>query len=295
MRLAADQLVVPDAFAPQTAPISPAGAEYGEAATAATVAVAREIGGPERFAYGADPAQRLDVYAPPAPDAGRRPVLVFMHGGGWVGGYPWWTGFMAHAAQARGFVLVAPTYRLGPQHRFPAQLQDTERILDWTRANIANHGGDPARIVVGGHSAGAHLSALVCLRGAVPARTRGIVACFPVSAPFDLHSPDPAPGSLEARTYDYVLARRDDDQAASPINFLGAADVPFVVVYGERDFERIARTTVEFDRRMRAGGKSIALRFVPGATHFDTHLMLRDPAAPWYDDLMRAFEERPIP
>jgi arylformamidase len=292
MRLSPDQVVTPEAFAPQTAPISPAGTEYGEAATAATLTAIAEVGAPDRIAYGDDPAQRLDVYAPAGDAQAKRPVLVFLHGGGWVGGYLWWSGFMALAAKRHGFVLVAPTYRLGPQHRFPAQFEDTERVIEWTRANIASYGGDRDRMILAGHSAGAHLAALSTLRGAAPARLRGIVACFPVSAPFDLHSPNPAPKSLESRTYDYVLAKPDDDRAASPMNFVHAADVPFVVVYGERDFERIGRTTVAFDERMRAAGKNVTLRFAAGATHFDTHLALRDPAAPWYDDLMHAFAGR---
>jgi acetyl esterase/lipase len=225
-------------------------------------------------AYGPDPAQRLDVYAPEKTDA-KRPVLLFLHGGAWSAGYLWWTGFMSRAAHESGALLVAGTYRFGPAHRFPAQLDDAQAALDWVRQNVGR------QIVIGGHSSGGHLAALVTLTG----NAEGVVACFPVSAPLDIRYRDCAPGSPEERVYKNLLQKRDDDEGASPIVHAAKAKVPFHLLYGERDFPRIIDANERFIDAMKKAGKAVSAERMAGASHFDTHLALREPTAPWYQAL----------
>jgi acetyl esterase/lipase len=107
-------------------------------------------------------SQSLDVYAPQ--DAKNAPVLIFIHGGGWrngdkanpaVGSQP-----AAHFC-AQGFVFVSINYRLTPAGKHPANIQDVAKAVAWVHDHIAEHGGDPAQINLMGHSAGAHLAALV--------------------------------------------------------------------------------------------------------------------------------------
>jgi acetyl esterase/lipase len=72
---------------------------------------------------------------------------VFLHGGAWSSGYPWWTSFMAPGVRAAGGVLVAPTHRLGPEHRFPAQMHDAAAAIAWVWTNaerIARCASPPA-------------------------------------------------------------------------------------------------------------------------------------------------------
>jgi acetyl esterase/lipase len=273
-RLKPEEVVAPAAFAPQSPPASPEARAYAEAVSAATREEAERGFAPLRVAYGPDIQQRLDVY--PAPDNGR-PVLLFFHGGAWITGYLWWCGFMARAVQQAGAMLVVGTYRLAPTERFPAQLEDVKAALAWVRANIAAHGGDPTRIVLSGHSAGGHLAALAALDN----DQRGIIGCFPVSAPLDIRYRDCAPGAPEERVYKFLLARREDDEIASPILYAERARVRFHLMYGERDFERI----VDANRRFAQALPPATRTEVPGASHFATHLALRDPGDDWYRQL----------
>ena len=115
-------------------------------------------------AYGAHPRQQLDVFAPDG-IAEPRPVLIFVHGGGFVGGErhaagtPFYDNVGVWAAR-NGFVGVTMSYRLAPDFMFPAGPDDIGGAIAWVRENIAAHGGDPGAIVLLGQSAGAsHVAA----------------------------------------------------------------------------------------------------------------------------------------
>ena len=111
--------------------------------------------------YGPDGGNLLDVFSPQAAGA-PRPVLIYVHGGGFVGGSkhmpgsPFYDNIHLWAVR-HGMVGVNMTYRLAPAAKWPAGAQDVGRALQWVRANIASHGGDPQRIYVMGNSAGAIL------------------------------------------------------------------------------------------------------------------------------------------
>lgn len=119
----------------------------------------------ERFddiAYGPDPTwQKLDVYRPRNTEL-PLPVIVSVHGGGWVYGdkerYQWYCMSLAQ----RGFVVVNFTYRLAPEFQFPASMQDTCAVFNWTVDHIAEYGGMPNRVFAVGDSAGGHMLGLFC-------------------------------------------------------------------------------------------------------------------------------------
>jgi hypothetical protein len=104
-----------------------------------------------------------------------------------------------------------------------------------------------------------------------------------------LHSPDAAPGSGEERVYKFLLADRNDDHVASPINYLSGHIPPFHIVYGEDDLARIVRTSREMATAIRSRGRPISVEEWRGHDHFDTHLTLRDPPHPWYSRLREMF------
>lgn len=113
-------------------------------------------------AYGADPAQRLDVYRP-AKAAGA-PILIMVHGGGWITGDKANPGVIdAKAAHwlPKGYILVSVNYRLAPQANPMAQANDVANAIAFVQAHAGAWGGDPARVVLMGHSAGAHLITLL--------------------------------------------------------------------------------------------------------------------------------------
>ncbi|MEV1245626.1 alpha/beta hydrolase [Nonomuraea sp. NPDC050022] len=109
----------------------------------------------------ADPDVPVRIYRPRHPQG----AIVWLHGGGFVMGdlnteHPW----AARLAAVSGAVVVSVGYRLAPENRFPAALDDVYAALTWTAKNAAELGGDPERIAVGGHSAGGGLATAVALR-----------------------------------------------------------------------------------------------------------------------------------
>ncbi|MCP4640242.1 MAG: alpha/beta hydrolase [bacterium] len=128
-------------------------------AASAEMRVTHDIAYAERA--GADPnATSLDVYAPAEGSSGH-PALIYIHGGGWRTGDKANVGSKAQAFTDAGYVFVSVNYRLSPAIQHPAHIQDIAAAVAWVHENAASHGGDPNRIFVIGHSAGAHLAALV--------------------------------------------------------------------------------------------------------------------------------------
>jgi triacylglycerol lipase len=120
------------------------------------------------LAYGPDERHRLDIFR--RPETTGAPVLVFVHGGGFVRGdkrtpgSPFYDNIGGFAANA-GLVGVNITYRLAPAHRWPAGPDDMQAAIDWLRGHVAEHGGDPERIYLMGQSAGAvHVASYVAFR-----------------------------------------------------------------------------------------------------------------------------------
>jgi arylformamidase len=112
----------------------------------------------------ADPAherQVLDIYAPP--DAKNLPVVFWIHGGGWQTGDKTSVQIKPQAFMDKGFVFVSTNYRLLPNVDMGTIIRDIATSIHWVHGHIAQHGGDPQRLLVMGHSAGAQLAALVCI------------------------------------------------------------------------------------------------------------------------------------
>ena len=111
--------------------------------------------------YGDLERQVLDIHAPK--DAKNLPVVFWIHGGGWQAGDKSQVAEKPRMFVERGFVFVSTNYRLLPKVEMQTIFRDVAKALGWVHKNIAAHGGDPGRIIVGGHSAGAQLAALLCI------------------------------------------------------------------------------------------------------------------------------------
>lgn len=109
------------------------------------------------IAYGPDPAQQsLDVYRPKSAEGRALPVIVSVHGGGWVYGDKERYQFYCMDLAQRGFAVVNFTYRLAPENKFPASLEDTNSVFTWVLANAERYGFDTAHVFGVGDSAGGH-------------------------------------------------------------------------------------------------------------------------------------------
>ena len=244
-------------------------------------------------AYGTDPQQRYDVYH--REGAHNAPILVFWHGGGWTNGYKEYVAFMAPIVVRLGMVLVTPGYRLAPAHRLPAAFEDSLAAAAHVIRHAPDFGGRGDQIYLAGHSAGAHLAALVALRRRDAAQAgialAAIRACLPISGIMDLHHPEPAAASMEERIYTMVLNDASEDALMSPLCWTAGNPIPMWLSCGDSDSARV----IHSNRRMaallaRQPGPS-RLHVELGLDHFATHTGLRNPAAPWYGRLANLMKD----
>ena len=239
--------------------------------------------------YGPHRLQCYDVFAPPK--AQNAPVLVFWHGGGWTHGYREWTRFMAAQVTRLGMVLVAPSYRLAPEHPLPCALDDALQLLFKLKQTNDILGWENPQFYLSGHSAGGHIAALTTLR--IAARTQAglppdcLRGCLPISGIMDLHEPNPAPGSLEERVYTTVLKGqpRAMDTVLSPLFWTAGNCVPFALTYGEKDSPRVIKSNQRLLAMLQAQGSPVDCVMEAGRDHFQTHTGLKDPADGWYGRL----------
>ena len=237
------------------------------------------------IAYGDHPDQRLDLYLPKTPTTAAAPVMVVAHGGGWTHGYKEWMGLMAPPFLVEGIVFVSISHRLAPDHKYPEPMDDCAEALGWVHRHIAEHGGDPHRLGVGGHSSGGHLFAMVALQPEVLRRvgvaTRDIRVCAPLSARLDLDFEGRVPGSVEARHQAMLFADPSEARSASPISQI-APDLPHVLLaWGSRDIEGVARSNERMrDAMASLDGVSFETLELDG-DHFDVALQTDDGRNPW--------------
>lgn len=201
------------------------------------------------IAFGDAPRQRLDIYAPTGERDGEAlPVIVFIHGGGWRAGDKAGYEFAGRAFASRGFVTVVPNYRLSPDAHFPDFVEDGAAAVRWVRANIAARGGNPGRIVLVGHSAGAHIAALLALDESWLGEDRESIAGWVgMAGPYDFLPLD-TPATRGA------FERAPDLDATQPINFAGEGDPPTLLLHGSADETVNPRQSRRMERRLAEAG-----------------------------------------
>jgi arylformamidase len=213
---------------------------------------------------------RLDVYAPK--DAKGAPIVVSIHGGALREGDKSGQAFVGQRLAAAGFVAVVINYRLSPSVRHPAHVEDAAHAVAWARSHAAEFGGDPKKLFVIGHSAGAYLAALLALDPQYlaayqmsAADLRGVV---PVSAFFYVDRPGVAPD----RPKDVWGTDPAVWKAASPASYVRKDTppmrLPMLLLYADGDDAWRRQQQADFLADMKkAGAKAIETRMIAGRTH----------------------------
>ena len=229
----------------------------------------RQMG--EGIAFGAH-GQRLDVWRPASRVGEPRPVVIFYYGGGWVKGTRDAYAFATRAYASRGFVVVVPDYRKVPGVRFPAFLQDAADAVKWTRDHVADYGGDPNRIAVAGHSAGAYAAAMLPLdprwTDAVGVPRGTIKAAVGLSGPYDFY---PYTGRAVAAMGDAGPAQ------TQPIAFARADAPPMLLVTSSKDTTVRPKNARNLAIKLRGLGAPVEYRNYTGLTHEDVAMALSKP------------------
>lgn len=234
------------------------------------------------IAYGTKRRQLLDIfYSDTPPIEGKktndgktqklRPVLLQIHGGGWIIGQKEHQGqpLMRHMAE-NGWICVAINYRLGPKHRFPAQIIDVKTAISWVKKHIHHYGGDPDFIITTGGSAGGHLCALSGLTANNPLFQPGfesedtrVQACVPFYGVYDLLDRHNTRGNAEIVPFltQYVMPSPPEEdghlwELCSPISQVHENSPPFFIIHGEFDTLAFVEEARIFTKALRDVSKS---------------------------------------
>lgn len=218
--------------------------------------------------------QTLDVWSPEERSDAPRPVIVFFHGGGWVKGDRDAYAFVGRAFASRGFVVVIPDYRKVPEVRFPAFVEDGADAVRWTRENIAQFGGDPGRIALAGHSAGAHTAVTLALdprwltaAGVAPDTVKAAIG---LSGPYDFYPFD------KKRSID-AMSQWPTPRDTQPIAFARADAPPMLLVTSTKDTVVRPYNTENLSAKLRELGAPVEMENYAGLSHEEVVMALSKP------------------
>ncbi len=218
------------------------------------------------------PRQTLDLYLPARNEF---TTIVYTYGGGWHSGSGKSSKPIAEKLRNLGYGCALVSHRLSPPDVFPAHAEDVAAAFAWVKSNIAARGGDPKRVVLAGHSSGAHLSLIVAAdpRYLAPHNLSpsDILAVIGLSSPLDLTP------HADGRGYGDVLLggngadafRRDATlmKDASPTGHVSKNLPPTLLIVGERDFPMLEADARAFARKAESAGRKVEVTVVPAKDH----------------------------
>ena len=224
----------------------------------------------------------LDLYRPKSA-SGKRPAVVYIHGGGWKNGNK--SAFSRQAAHmaTKGFVGACIEYRLSGEAKWPAAIDDAEAAVRWVRANSGKYGVDSERIGAAGGSAGGHLVALLGTRGP---HVKAVAAFNPA---VDLVSfGKQAPGNAQNSVSEFLGAsygdRPDLWAAATPITHVSGKSAKFLFLHGDADSTVPIKQSKDMMARLKNAGVSAELFTAEGAAHGFFN------RPPWFEPTLKAME-----
>ena len=225
------------------------------------------------IAFG-DHGQTLDVWAPEDASETARPVLIFFHGGGWVKGDRDAYAFAGRAFAKRGYIVVIPDYRKVPDVRFPAFIEDGAQAVRWTREHIAEFGGDPARVALAGHSAGAHTAVTLALDPrwleAEDVAPDTVKAAIGLSGPYDFYPFD------KKRSID-AMSQWPEPRDTQPIEWARPDAPPMLLVTSSADTVVRPYNTENLAAKLRDMGAPVEAENYAGLSHEDVVMALSKP------------------
>ncbi len=225
----------------------------------------------------------LDIYKPMTANPQGAPVVVFFYGGGWKTGQRDQYRFVGHRLAQSGVLAIVADYRTYPRAVFPGFVQDSAKAVAWSRQHAAEYGGDPRRLFVAGHSAGAQIAALLGTDprylGTQRMRPSELAGVIGLSGPYDF---------VISGGYERVFGDRAQWPQAQAVNFVDGDEPPFLLVHGTGDRVVESKDSVELAEKLRLNGGRAELLLLPDAGH-------AAPAAAIYDpkrnpEVMRAID-----
>lgn len=214
--------------------------------------------------YSAENKGRLDVYAPRRLSA-HAPVAVFIYGGSWQSGAKSIYRFVGVALASRGIVTVIPDYRVYPEVRYPAFLEDNARAVAFAKAHAAEWGADPGRLYLIGHSAGAYNAVMLATdrRWLEPVGLnahRDVAGVYGLAGPYDFLP-------LKDPVLKTIFGPEDRLPDTQPINHVDGSAPPMRLVAGERDTTVDPGNSLRMTAALKAKGDVASAQLYPGLGH----------------------------
>ncbi len=223
--------------------------------------------------FGRDVRQQLDIYVPIEAKS-RIPIVLFVYGGSWSDGNRSNYEFVGRAFAASGYLTLVMDYRLHPEHKFPAFVEDVALAISWAEHQGARFGGDPSSIFVVGHSAGAYNASLAILdsrylkdANANPSAVRGVAT---LAGPFDFL---PLDTDVTIATFGSV----NDLASTQPINFVRPDSPPFLLLSGIADTTVYPKNSRTLAQRMKGVGASVETKEYKDMNHTGILIALSKP------------------
>lgn len=222
--------------------------------------------------YAPEQGLLLDVYRSTKATSTARPVVVFFYGGSWAKGEREWYQFAGQALAREGFIAVIPDYRKYPSVRFPTFVEDAAKAVSYVKKRAGQWGGDPARVYLMGHSAGAQIAMLLALEPTYLARvgsTRGALrGVIGVAGPYDF-LPLKDPQLVE------IFGDSASQQRSQPINFARTDAPPLLLMHGLDDSIVEPRNSQRLADRQIELGATVSLKLLPDVGHIGILLDMR--------------------
>jgi acetyl esterase/lipase len=240
-------------------------------------AVAPRDGVVERrdIAYGTHSRQQLDVYLPETPLAEPAPVIVFFYGGAWQRGSRADYLFVGRALAAHGVIAVVPDYRVYPEVVFPEFIADGALAVRWAQQHLAGDMRGAPRLFLMGHSAGAHLAAMLAFDrrylDSAGADAGGIAGFIGLSGPYDFRP-------LQSRTLKRIFGDPAPD-STQPVEFVTANAPPALLITGSADTTVIPRNSERLAARLRENRVAVTETVYEGVGHARTVAAFSPPLA----------------
>jgi acetyl esterase/lipase len=213
------------------------------------------------------PEKQLNVFSPRKGEA--HPVMIFVHGGSWNSGRKEIYDFFGSRMARRKVVTVIIDYPLSPEYKVYSMEKAVVAAVNWTRENIADYGGDPDQIFISGHSAGGHLAALVAMKTGLfedGPPLKGAILNDPGALDMDryLEENSETSGKKYLRTF---TEDRTIWPFYTPQNYLGATQVPIIIMEGGRTYPMITETVRNFRAAAEEKGIPIQYSYYPRKHH----------------------------
>jgi acetyl esterase/lipase len=243
------------------------------------------------IAYGDLPRQTLDIYIPANPVSENSelkgktentraitnkglPVVVFFYGGSWDSGNRGSYKFIGEAMTSQGFIAVIPDYRVYPEVLFPGFMEDPAKAAKWVKLHAAEFGGDPERVFLAGHSAGAHIAAMLVLdpeflakQNSKPKDFAGMIG---LAGPYDFLP-------LKSDRLKTIFGPEDQRSKSQPINFVTGNNPPMLLMVGTKDGTVWPRNTYNLAAKIKAAGGPVEVAEFAGYGHVDMAAKLAKP------------------